>query len=110
MPSNPEDFTTWMKAAQHLEFLKTNASDKELVIYGLGPFSFIHSIVVPNEDLREIDKEDLLRWSCDPYTTIAGYVSGGDPEKIWIERGNRHRGAKCLSHGTNLVFSRTFHG
>lgn len=110
MPSNQAEYFRWIEADAHINFLETNAQSDEVVIYGAGPYMFIHSIVVPNSALSPIDRDDLLHWSNNPYTSIASYVSGGGRKGVWIERGSSNRGSKALDKGTDLVFARTFEG
>ena len=109
-PSDTETFRQWVKAGAHLSFLKANAQANEVVIYGSGPYSFIHSIVVPDDQLDGAADDDLLHWSCNPYTSIASYVSGGGRESMWVERGGHGRGSKLLDTGKDLIFARTFEG
>lgn len=109
-PSDTETFRQWVKAGAHLSFLKANAQASEVVIYGSGPYSFIHSIVVPDDQLNGAADDDLLYWSCNPYTSIASYVSGGDRKNMWVERGGSGRGSKLLDTGRELIFARTFEG
>jgi hypothetical protein len=109
-PADPAEFAEWIKAGEHLNFLRTNALEDEIVIYGSGPHFFAHSIVVANDKLSPVDEEDLLGWSCNPFTSIASTVWGGGRDDVWIERGDRHRGADALAEGMDLVFARTFEG
>jgi hypothetical protein len=109
-PSDTEAFRQWVKAGAHLSFLKANAQANEVVIYGSGPYSFIHSIVVPDDQLDGAADDDLLCWSCNPYTSIASYVSGGGRKSMWVERGGHDRGSKLLNTGKDLIFVRTFEG
>ncbi|HEY8962965.1 MAG TPA: hypothetical protein VIN59_00740, partial [Alphaproteobacteria bacterium] len=48
-PSDPVKFSKWIEAEQHLALLSTNTNVKEIIVYGAGEYSFIHSIVVPNK-------------------------------------------------------------
>lgn len=109
-PSDTETFRQWVKASAHLSFLKANAHATEVVIYASGPYSFIHSIVVPDDQLDGAADDDLLHWSCSPYTSIASYVSGGGRKGMWVERGGHGRGSKLLDTGKDLIFARTFEG
>ena len=109
----PEDgvaFGTWIEAGRHLEHLKANADEDELIVYGSGEYTFIHSIAVPNAVLAKANTNDLLRWSCNPFTSVASYVWGGGRDEVWVERGEHHTGVDCLNYGTQLVFGRTFEG
>jgi hypothetical protein len=109
-PVDAAAFSEWVTAGTHLTFLRENAHENELVIYGSGDFTFVHAIVVPNDRLVPINRDDLLGWSCNPYTSIASYVSGGGREGMWVERGMHGCGSKTLEAGMQLVFGRTFEG
>ena len=110
LPTEPESFSRWIKAEAHLDFLRSNASENELVIYASGEFTFIHTVAVPNDRLTPIDQNDLLHWSLDPFTPIASYVTGGSREDVWVERGVSGTGTKTLEKAVQLIFGRTFEG
>lgn len=100
----------WILAGPHLSLLQENSRRDEVIIHALAKNAYINTVVVPNEDLLPLDREDLLRWSCDPYSPIASYVSGGPKRTTWIERGARTYESKSLERARTLVFGRTFHG
>lgn len=110
LPADPAAFSEWVGAGAHLDFLKQNGRTGEIVIYASGPYTFIHSIIIPDEALAKASQDDLLRWSCNPYTSIASYVSGGGRKGMWIERGGHGRGSPVLDEGIDLIFARTFEG
>jgi hypothetical protein len=87
-PDQPAEFLKWIEAGQHLELLVANAASDETLVYGSGPYMFMYSMVVPNNVLFPLDKADLLKWSGNPYTSIASYVYGGGRDGMWIERNN----------------------
>jgi hypothetical protein len=109
-PSDTATYVNWIKAGGHLALLRENADEDELIVYGSGDYTFVHAVVVSNDKLSPINKDDLLRWSCNPYDSIAGYVSGGGREDVWIERGMHASGAETLENARQLVFGRTFEG
>lgn len=109
-PADGESFSGWIKAEAHLDFLRRNARTDELVIYASGEYTFIHSVVVPNERLMPVDQHDLMQWSFNPYTSIASYVTGGGREDVWVERGLSGTGTKALGDAVQLIFGRTFEG
>ncbi len=111
LPTGSAAYANWIEAGAHLNFLDVNAKADELVIYGLGPYSFIHTLAVPNSSLAPIDRNDLLRWNnVNPFTHIASFVSGGGRPGIWIERENAGRASKSLEKGMDLIFGRYFEG
>jgi hypothetical protein len=110
VPADSRLFSKWIEAEAHLGFLRMNARADELVIYASGDYTFIHSVVVPNNRLTPVDHQDLMQWSFNPYTSIASYVTGGGREDVWVERHLSGTGTKTLRDGLQLIFARTFEG
>jgi hypothetical protein len=109
-PSGREEFAEWIKAEGHLELLRLNAKDDEVVVYALGEYSLIHSAIVPNERLSPPDLDDLLGWNFNAYKSIASYITGGACEGVWLERGLSSTGTKTLEGAVQPVLARTFEG
>lgn len=110
LPADSHAFSEWIHAEAHLAFLRENAGADELVIYASGEYTFVHSVAVPNARLAPIDREDLMGWSLNPYTSIASYVTGGGRDDVWVERGLSGTGTKTLEDAVQLIFGRTFEG
>jgi hypothetical protein len=110
IPDTQPALNTWVRAAGHLDFLQTNATKDERIIYASGPYSFVHSVAIPAKTLAHEGIESLLAWSDNPFHGIASYVSGGSRDTMWIERGKYHCGAPALEAGVDLIFARTFEG
>ncbi len=110
VPLDSHTFSDWIQAKAHLAFLRENAQDDELVIFGSGEYTFVHSVVVSNTRLSPIDQADLMSWSLNPYNSIASYVMGGGRDDVWIERGLSEISTKTLENGVQLIFGRTFDG
>jgi hypothetical protein len=104
------NYAEWIKAGKHLNFLLANGQQDEIVIYASGPYSFVHSVVVPNKLLSPPDERDLLGWSCNPYHGTASYCTGGGREGTWIELGPHGCGSKTIGEGQDLIFAREFQG
>lgn len=110
MPEDPQAFSKWIQAEDHLSFLLQNSRADELVIYASGENIFINAVVVTNDRLTSIDREDLMRWSFNPFTSIASYTTGGGRDDVWVERGLSGTGTKTLKDALQLIFGRTFEG
>ncbi len=110
VPEEPNSFSKWIEAEAHLDFLRKNARADELVIHASGEYTFIHSVVVPNDLLASADRQDLMRWNFNPFAPIASYVTGGGREDMWVERGLIGTGTKTLENAVQLIFGRTFEG
>ena len=110
VPADSHAFSEWIHAEAHLAFLRENARADDLVIYASGEYTFVHSVVVPNSRLSPVDRDDLMGWNFNPYTSIASYVTGGGRDDVWVERGLSGTGTKTLKDATQLIFGRTFEG
>jgi len=110
IPADSKPFSEWIEAEAHLDFLRRNARADELVIYASSEYTFIHSVAVPNDRLAPVDRQDLMQWSFNPYTSIASYVTGGGRENVWVERSLSGTGTKTLKDAVQLIFGRTFEG
>lgn len=108
IPTDLDELRKWVGAEQHIGLLTQNVPPGELIIYCSGPYAFIHSIIVPNDVLEAATRDELLRWSSNPFTSYASYVSSSDG--MWVELGEGHRGCKALDEGEDLIFGRTFDG
>jgi hypothetical protein len=110
VPADSHAFSEWIHAEAHLAFLRENARADDLVIYASGEYTFVHSVVVPNGRLSPVDRDDLMGWNFNPYTSIASYVTGGGRDDVWVERGLSGTGTKTLKDAVQLIFGRTFEG
>jgi len=86
VPADLNPFLRGYKQTRILDFLRNNALDDELAFHASGEYTFIHSVIVPNDCLFPIDKDDLMGRSLNPYTSIASYISGCGRDDVWIER------------------------
>jgi hypothetical protein len=109
-PVDSHALSEWIHAEAHLAFLRENARADALVIYASGECTFVHSVVVPNGRLSPVDRDDLMGWNFNPYTSIASYVTGGGRDDVWVERGLSETGTKTLKDAVQLIFGRTFEG
>jgi hypothetical protein len=108
--SDRDEFATWIQAGEHLEFLRRNARSAELLIYGIGDYSFVYAAIVPNDRLAALSQDDLLHWSGTPDMSIASYVYGGGRDDVWLERLMDSPSSMELKGAIQLVFGRTFEG
>lgn len=110
VPADSQQFSDWIGAEAHLDFLRRNAHADEMAIYASGEYTFVHAVAVPNDCLAPVDQQDLLQWSFNPYTTIASYVTAGGRDNVWVERGLSGTGTKTLKDAVQLIFGRAFEG
>ena len=105
------EYAIWIKAYGHLTLLRDNGKEDELIIYASGNYTLIHTVVASEDSLSYLNKDDLLHWSSDPFSSCASYVWGGWRDDVWIERGgccNWGLGSKTLENERELVFERSF--
>ena len=100
----------WIKAGRHLDLLRENADDDELIIYASGDYTFIHTVMVKEDRIVPLDQDDLLDWNGNPFYACAGYTWGGGRDDVWIERENGHWGSNTLNDAQLLVYGRHFEG
>jgi len=82
MPSGAQEYSEWIRAGAHLAFLREYARADEVVVYAAGGCTFIHALVVPEDQLSPPDVDDLLHWSANPYSLFASYVYGGQAKRV----------------------------
>lgn len=110
VPKDAAEYTTWIKADGHLALLRDYAKEDELIIYGCGDHTFIHAVVVNENNLSPLDTDDLLHWSGNPFPPFASYTYGGGKNDVWIERTDYPWGSKTLEGARQLVFARNLEG
>ena len=109
-PEVDVEYSKWIGADRQLAFLRENANEDELIIYGCGHHTFVHGVIVKEDDLSPFNKDDLLLWNGNAFTVRASYVYGGDRNDVWIGRTGSISGSKVLKDAHLLVFCRPFKG
>lgn len=108
-PEDPCAYAQWIKADAHLRLLRDNANHSELIIYATGQYTFVNTVAVDaaKVDENNLDVDDLLAWSADPFhSSLASYVYGGGRDDVWIERERSIDGAEALRRARPLIFGR----
>ena len=109
-PSDREAFNAWLQGQDAIDFLIDNAREDEFVVYaGIGS-TFMHGIVVPAALVNPPDLQDLLSWSCDPWSSWGTCCSYSDKPEVSISPPLDHTRSKTLDRGEQLVFGRSFAG
>lgn len=104
VPSGKDEYAQWITGDQHLQLLRDNARESEIAVYASGHYTFLHAFVVPNRYLTKSNREDLLRWSCNPFHACASYVVSGGRDRVRVDRSHFGLGSTVLSRGLQLVF------
>lgn len=102
IPCGEADYAQWIRAEAHLAFLRENALADEIIVYAAGAYTYMHSTVVPNDQLTRLNQEGLMNLGFRPDEPVASYTTGGGNEDVWITWN--------MKEATQLVFSRRFEG
>ena len=108
----PDDaglFARWVEADDHVEFLRKNAEENELVVCALNGQTFIQTAIVSEDKLASVDENDLLDWA-DWFKPAANYDGGLKQDEFQIMRGRYFDGSETLEDAYPLVFARSFDG
>lgn len=105
-PDDATAYANWITADLHLDLLRKNAEEDEVIIYASGQHTLIHAVAVNEDVIDPPDIDDLLGWSGNPFRAAAAYTWGGGKDDVWIERGPAIDGSKTLQTARQLVFGR----
>ncbi len=109
VPSDDQERAHWIKADAHLDLLRDDQAE-EIIVYAktaIPGSTFIHTVVVPESDLRSGDIDGLFHWSGSPFTSSrASYCWGMGCDEVRIDRSTPSFGAKSLQNCRQLLFGR----
>ena len=109
-PNDGTAYAKWITAGMHLDLLRKNAEENEVIIYASDKYTFIHAVTV-SEEMIDLHDDDLLCWSGGPFfACAAAYTWGGGRDDVWIERGPAISGSKMIQTARQLVFGREIMG
>lgn len=109
-PRDSEALASWLRAERHLQLLKANATDSEIIIYANSETIFIHTVLASEAELFSPVNDDLLEWSSSPYEDRAGYWWSWDSEGAQVGLASEHEFPAKLGHRQNLIFGREIEG
>ncbi len=109
-PLKEGDFNTWLELADAFEFLRTNLTDQDFVVYAGLAHTFIHAIPVPASFLDPPDIEDLMSWDCNASSSWGIGTVSSDPPIVTISSPLEDTRSRTLNKGEQLVFARHFYG
>ena len=104
------EYARWIAAGMHLDLLRKNAEEDEVIVYAYDRHTFIHTMTVNEDAIEPLDIDDLLKWSGNPFSPAASYNWGRDKDRVWIERGSSVEGSMTLDQARPLVFGREMPG
>ena len=109
-PGDSKGIYSWVRAVKHLQLLRNNAGDDEVILYASSRPTFIYAVITPWLDIYPPDHEDLLQWSTTPYTARATYSWNRGASDIRAEFWDDPPGNKSLRRSQSLVFARQMQG
>ena len=109
-PTEAQEYSSWIRAEGHLQLLKQNAGDPDVIIYACSRPTFIHAVIAKESKVTPPDIDDLLGWSSTPYIGRAGYSWTGNARDVRVELTDTNPLLKSLEDGQNLIFGRRMEG
>ena len=108
-PDDPATFEKWIEASDHLDLLRQNAKEDELIVCGITSQTFVQTAIVNEHKLCSVDQKDLVEWVdwCNP---AASYDGGLEQDEFRILRGEHFDESKTLEDAHPLVYIRSFAG
>lgn len=105
-PTSAHRLTAWLEASQHIEFLEDNSKEQEIVIWARNSTTSIQGLVVREDRLHPLDKQDLLRWQGNGFEPRADFFWQAETDDVVLEESRNSWGADSLSGAQRLVFGR----
>ena len=110
MPEHSAQYSQWLTAQDHLNLLRENKTDDEIIAYARSKYTFIHGVLVSADAMSQLAQDNLLGWSGNPFSARASYVWGARRPDVWIDDTSDFTPSGPLSEAQQLVFAREFHG
>ena len=107
-PDNSEAFDQWVASDTHMELLDDDPRHTEIIAFAISKHAFIHSVVVPESRLANLDDIQLLNWNTGPVTSRASYSWRTNQEPVNIVLGNDIWDSNSELFSQPLVFYRTY--
>ena len=105
-PTDSKNLSAWVSARHHLQFLEDNGAEDEIVVWARDSTTSIQSLVVREDRLHPLDKQDLLRWQGNGFEPRADFLWQAETDDVVLEESRNSRGADSLSGAQRLVFGR----
>ena len=109
-PDNGNEYSSWIRAKGHLQLLRNNASDPEVIIYASSRPTFLHAVITKESEVIPPNTDDLLNWSSTPHMGRAGYSWTGEARNVRVEFTESNSLSRKLKHRQNLIFGRRMEG
>ena len=109
-PTEEQGYSSWIEAEGHLQLLRNNAKQSEIIIYACSRVVFIHAEIAKEFKTTLPDTVDLLDWDSTPYTGRAAYSWAGETRDTQVEFKDTNPRPRNLKDRQNLVFGRRMEG
>lgn len=106
-PDQETKLIQWIKQDDVIPFLEKDARDENLLIFASLPHVFINTIFLPTKEIKDFDKDDLMKWDVIPDST---WIYACSSDEIWIEKSLQHSRSENIREGEQIIFNRTFEG
>lgn len=112
--TDEEDIKKWSEQQSLLDLLEEQRSAQSIMLYG-SSFNtgslLLHSILVPEQDIKDIAEDDFHSWDSSFNSWTCGLVwGGGSPARVEFDNPRFKIGKKTFENSQPLVFSRSFEG
>ena len=109
-PTDPQGRSSWFNADRHLQLLRDNAGEEEVILWASSKPSLICTVITPGSDIYPPDCDDLVKWSTTPDAGRACYSWNLDGTDVKAEFWYDPPGRKSLKRSQNLVFRMRMEG
>ena len=109
-PDNGNEYSSWIRAKGHLQLLRNNASDPEVIIYASSRKTYVHTEITKKSEVTPPNTDDLINWSSTPYIDRAGYIWSAATRNVRVEYTESNPPLGKLKHRQNLIFGRRMEG
>ena len=100
----------WLSAEAHLNILRQNAGEDEVILFACSPTTFIHAVITRKSDITPLGHEDLLDWSSSRYRKRASYCWAMGNAPPWIEFNQNTPHSGTMKNAQNLTFGDQLEG
>lgn len=112
--TDEEGIKKWSEQQSLLDLLEEQRSAQSIMLYG-SSFNtgslLLHSILVPEQDIKDIAEDDFHSWDSSFNSWTCGLVwGGGSPARVEFDNPRFQIGKKTFENSQPLVFSRSFEG
>ena len=109
-PGTDQELSSWLRAVGHLNVLRQNAGDNEVILYASTRTTFIHAVITKESDVTPLDQMDLLKLDSSPFKGRAGYSWTLGSGTVQMEFSETNPLPRTMKHSQNLVFGRRMDG